>query len=208
MNAQGVIKSIGERGIAICGPITDDASQLCIAQFLFLAQTNPQQPITLQIDSPGGPVTSSMAIVRMIDELSCPVCTFCGDHAGGTAAVILAHGTPGFRAASPSATFAFAPLFTDPERGYVETELSQLAQALVELLSADCNKHEQEVYSLFNTHSELTSSQAVELGLIDLIAEAHITPSTRKNRPWSERIRSIIRAAFAPRLPARCRRSQ
>lgn len=202
MDPKNAVSSIGERGISIHGPITAEVAQLCIAQLLFLAQTAPHKPINLQIDSPGGSVISSIAIVRMIDELSCPVCTFCSGHAGGTAAVILAHGTRGFRAASSVATFAFAPVFGDPQRTYVEAELSQFNQTLVELLAADCGKHEQEIHSLFNTHSELTARQALELRLIDSISDALVKqPSTPLPIGWSEWLRHVIRAACAALSP-------
>jgi ATP-dependent Clp protease protease subunit len=205
MNA--AVKNVGERGIALHAPITDEVAQLCIAQLLFLAHSAPHQPITLEIDSPGGSVTPSLAIIQMIDELSCRVCTFCRGHAGGTAAVILAHGARGFRAAATSATFSFAPVFGAPDRAYVEAELSQFDQALVELLATDCGKHEQEIYSLFNTHSDLTAADAIELRLVDSISDTPIVPSMRLTLRWSERLRRVTRAAYAALAPRLRRRS-
>ena len=153
------------------GPITEQSATECIAQLLFLASQRPQEPVTLYLDSPGGLVADSIAIIRTIDRLSCPVATFCCGEAGGTAAVIVAHGSKGARVAVPSAHFAFTTVFADARRGYVRAELSQFPQALAEILAEDAHKHETEILGWFRDSTEFTAERALSLGLIDSISD-------------------------------------
>lgn len=180
-----------ERSVSICGPITEASATQCIAQLLFLSKNNSTLPITLQIDSPGGHVSASIAIIRMINDLQCPISTYCIHQAGGTAAAIAAHGTHGVRAASPAAVFGFARTFVEGSRGYVEAEISQFDQALIELLAEDTGKHQQEVCSLFQTEQTLTASEAIAFGLIDSICELP-TMKTERSEGWIGSVRRAL----------------
>lgn len=132
--------------------------------------------MTLYLDSFGGLVAESIAIIRAIDDLSCPVATFCCGEAGGTAAVIVAHGCKGARVAVPNARFAFAPLFADASRGYVGAELSQFPLALAEILAEDARKHQTEILEWFRDSTEFAAEQALSLGLIDLVSDEPVLP--------------------------------
>ena len=164
------------RYISLHGMVTEQRALHWIAQLLSFAHESPGAPVTLHVDSPGGLMAESIAILRTMDDLSCPFATHCHGLAGGTAAAIVAHGRHGFRTAVSTARFSFAPVFADPAEGYVEAELSQFDTVLVEGIAEDTGKHESEVSSLFRARTELSASDALSFGLIDSIASSSLLP--------------------------------
>jgi ATP-dependent Clp protease protease subunit len=92
-----------DRIIFLGGPIEDYMSNLVIAQLLFLESEDPDKDIFLYINSPGGVVTSGMAIYDTMQYLKAPVSTICVGQAASMAAVLLASGAKGKRFALPHA---------------------------------------------------------------------------------------------------------
>lgn len=92
-----------DRIIFLGGPIDDHLSNLIIAQLLFLESEDPDKDIHLYINSPGGVVTSGMAIYDTMQYLRTPVSTICVGQAASMGAVLLAAGEPGKRFALPHA---------------------------------------------------------------------------------------------------------
>ncbi len=90
-----------ERIIFIGMPIDDNVANLVIAQLLFLEAEDPDRDITLYINSPGGIVTSGLAIYDTMQYIKPQVCTLCLGQAASMAAVLLAGGAPGKRFALP-----------------------------------------------------------------------------------------------------------
>jgi len=91
-----------ERIILLTGPITDDLANLVIAQLLFLASKDPEKDIKLYINSPGGIVTSALAIYDTMQYVECDVSTVCLGQAASGGAILLAAGTKGKRYALPN----------------------------------------------------------------------------------------------------------
>lgn len=91
-----------DRIIFIGSPIDDDGANLVIAQLLFLAGEDPEKPISLYINSPGGVVTAGMAIYDTIQYVKPEVSTICVGQAASMAAVLLAAGSVGRRYALPN----------------------------------------------------------------------------------------------------------
>jgi len=92
-----------DRIIFLGGPIDDAVANLVIAQMLFLDNQNPDKDIKLYINSPGGSVTSGMAIYDTMQFLKSDVSTICVGMAASMAAVLLAAGAKGKRLALPNA---------------------------------------------------------------------------------------------------------
>jgi ATP-dependent Clp protease, protease subunit len=92
-----------DRIIFIGTPINDDVANIVIAQLLFLEADNPERDIHLYINSPGGSVSSGMAIYDTIQFLKSPVNTNCMGLAASMGAFLLAAGRPGKRSALPHA---------------------------------------------------------------------------------------------------------
>lgn len=92
-----------ERIIFMGGPINDHIANLVIAQLLFLESEDPKKDISLYINSPGGSVTSTLAMLDTMNHVKPDVSTVCVGIAASGAAVLLAGGAKGKRYALPNA---------------------------------------------------------------------------------------------------------
>src|SRR5438067_2312955 len=92
-----------ERIIFITGPIDDAISTLVVAQLLFLEADNPKKEIAIYINSPGGVVTSGLAIYDTMHFIRSPVSTLCLGQAASMASLLLAAGDKNKRYAMPNA---------------------------------------------------------------------------------------------------------
>ncbi|MES2006991.1 MAG: ATP-dependent Clp endopeptidase proteolytic subunit ClpP [Patescibacteria group bacterium] len=92
-----------DRIIFLSGPIEDYTANLVIAQLLFLASEDPKKDIQLYINSPGGSVTATLAMLDTVNYIKPDVMTVCVGIAASGAAVLLAGGTKGKRFALPNA---------------------------------------------------------------------------------------------------------
>lgn len=92
-----------DRIIFLGTPIDDNVSNLIIAQLLFLEAEDPEKDINLYINSPGGVVTSGLAIYDTMQYIKSPVSTICIGQAASMGALLLAAGAPGKRYALPNA---------------------------------------------------------------------------------------------------------
>ena len=91
-----------DRVLFIGTPIDDYVANLVVAQLLFLQMEDPEKDVHLYINSPGGSVTSGMAIYDTIQFLKCDVSTYCIGQAASMGAVLLAAGTKGKRYTLPN----------------------------------------------------------------------------------------------------------
>ena len=92
-----------ERIIFLGGPIEDHTANLVIAQLLFLASEDPKKDIQIYINSPGGSVTATLAMLDTMNYIKPDVATVCVGIAASGAAIMLAGGTKGKRFALPNA---------------------------------------------------------------------------------------------------------
>ncbi|MBM3544244.1 MAG: ATP-dependent Clp endopeptidase proteolytic subunit ClpP [Alphaproteobacteria bacterium] len=92
-----------ERIIFVTGPIEDHVASLITAQLLFLEAENPKKEISMYINSPGGIVTSGMAIYDTMQFVRPPVATLCIGQAASMGSLLLASGEKGMRYALPNA---------------------------------------------------------------------------------------------------------
>ncbi len=92
-----------ERIIFLAGPIEDHTANLVIAQMLFLASEDPKKDIQLYINSPGGSVTATLAMLDTMNYIKPDVATVCVGIAASGAAILLAGGARGKRFALPNA---------------------------------------------------------------------------------------------------------
>ena len=91
-----------DRIVFIGGPIDDAVSTVVIAQLLFLQSESAEKDISVYINSPGGVVTSGLAIYDTMQYIKCDCATYCIGQAASMGAVLLAAGTKGKRFALPS----------------------------------------------------------------------------------------------------------
>lgn len=91
-----------ERIIFITGPIQDDVASLICAQLLFLESENPDKDVGLYINSPGGVITSGLAILDTMNYIRCDVATLCIGQACSMGSLLMTCGTKGKRFALPN----------------------------------------------------------------------------------------------------------
>ncbi|XP_040271011.1 ATP-dependent Clp protease proteolytic subunit, mitochondrial isoform X2 [Bufo bufo] len=91
-----------ERIICVMGPIDDSIASLVIAQLLFLQSESNKKPIHMYINSPGGSVTSGLAIYDTMQYILNPICTWCVGQAASMGSLLLAAGSPGMRHSLPN----------------------------------------------------------------------------------------------------------
>jgi len=90
-----------ERIIFVAGPVEDGMATLVVAQLLFLEAENPKKEISMYINSPGGVVTSGLAIYDTMQHIKAPVATVCMGQAASMGSLLLASGEKGMRYALP-----------------------------------------------------------------------------------------------------------
>jgi len=91
-----------ERIVFLGSGVNDDVANVIIAQLLFLEAEDPEKDITFYINSPGGSVTSGMAIYDTMQYVKCDIATLCMGQAASMGALLLAAGTAGKRYSLPN----------------------------------------------------------------------------------------------------------
>jgi ATP-dependent Clp protease, protease subunit len=172
-----------ERIIFITGPIEDGMATLVCAQLLFLEAENPKKEINLYINSPGGVVTSGLAMYDTMQFIKPPVSTLCIGQAASAGSLLLTAGAKGMRFALPNASI----MVHQPSGGYQgqATDImihAQFTERLKRRLNEIYVKHTGQNYDAVHTALErdnfLTTDQALEFGLIDkILTERETAPA-------------------------------
>lgn len=161
-----------ERIIFLGTEINDDVSNLIIAQLLFLQSEDAEKDISIYINSPGGMVTSGMAIYDTMQFLKCPITTYCVGQAASMGAVLLCAGTKGKRFALPNARIMIhQPLggsqgqATDIE---IQTkEILRMKKRLNEILADHTGKPIKTIEKDTDRDFFMSAEEAVKYGLVD-----------------------------------------
>ncbi len=140
---------LAKRQILIGVPIDDECARITIAKLLFLNMQDSNAPITLYINSPGGSVTASIAILDTITGLHAPVHTYSAGICQGTALLVLAVGSHGHRLATSDSVLSIEP--TDLASANPDARASFYRDKLNEKMA-----------TTLSTHTKLTHDQALE----------------------------------------------
>ncbi len=157
------------RVVPLAGVIDDSQASRVIQQLLFLAYDNPPRPIKIEIiDSPGGSVSATLAIVNTIEFLDSPIHTHCRLSAHGGAAIILACGAHGYRTVQANAVVSITEVWgatNDAE----ERQLEQDRLMLAAIMERHTSRPQAEWTLDFRYGHQLIAEKAVELGIADRI---------------------------------------
>ncbi len=163
-----------EDRIIFLGVQVDDASADDImAQLLVLESMDPDSPITMYINSPGGSFTALTAIYDTMQYIRPEIQTVCLGQAASAAAVLLAAGSPGRRLALPNARVLIHQPAMEGMQGQasdiaiVADELDRMSAWLCDTLSAHSGKSAQEIARDIQRDKILTAQAAKEYGLVD-----------------------------------------
>ena len=165
-----------EERIIFLGTQVDDASANDImAQLLVLEGQDPDRDITMYINSPGGSFTSLMAIYDTMQYVRPDVQTVCLGQAASAAAVLLAAGAPGKRAALPNARVLIHQPATGGVQGQVSDleiqaqEIERMRKLMEETLARHTGRPAEQIRLDTDRDKILTASEAVDYGIIDQV---------------------------------------
>ena len=165
-----------ERVIFITGPIEDGMAALVCAQLLFLEAENPKKEINLYINSPGGIVTSGMAIYDTMQFIKPAVSTLCMGQAASMGSLLLCAGEKGLRFALPNARV----MVHQPSGGFQgqASDIERHAQDIIKMkkrLNEIYVKHTGKKYDVVEQTLDrdhfLTAEESRDWGLIDKVID-------------------------------------
>jgi len=172
-----------ERVIFIVGQIEDHMANLIVAQLLFLESENPDKDISIYINSPGGVVTSGMAIYDTMQFIKPDVSTLCIGQAASMGALLLAGGADGKRFALPHSRV----MIHQPLGGYQgqATDIDIHAREILlmrERLNSILAKHTGQSLETIGEDTErdnfMSADEAAEYGMIDSVLRERASADT------------------------------
>ena len=165
-----------DRIVFLGAPINDDVANIIIAQLLFLDADNPERDIYLYINSPGGIISSGMAIYDTLQFLRAPVNTICMGMAASMGSFLLAAGSKGKRAALPHSRI----MMHQPSGGAQGTaadieiqarEILYLRSKLNELYAVHTGQTQDQIEKDMDRDRFMSADEAVTYGIIDKVIQ-------------------------------------
>jgi len=169
-----------ERIIFLGSPIIDAVANSIIAQLLFLASRDPKKEIQLYINSPGGVLTSALAIYDTMQYIKCPISTVCVGSAASAAAILLAAGTKGKRFSLPNAQILLHQVAVSGVSGQaVEVEIAakqiiKLKDKVNKILAKHTGQPLERIEKDTDRDFYLSAEESKEYGVIDEVIKAKI----------------------------------
>jgi ATP-dependent Clp protease, protease subunit len=177
-----------ERIIFITGPVEDGIASLVVAQLLFLEAENPKKEVSIYINSPGGVVTSGLAIYDTMQFIRPAVSTLCTGQAASMGSLLLAAGAKDLRFALPNARI----MVHQPSGGFQgqatdimlhAQEILNLKRRLNEIYVKHTGQPLKKIEDAFERDMFLTAEMAKEFGLIDKVLEKRPEQPSLKTEP-------------------------
>ncbi len=161
-----------DRIIFLGTPIEDRISNTIIAQLLYLESEDPDKEISLYINSPGGVITSGMAIYDTMHHVKCPVSTICIGQAASMGAFLLSSGEPGRRFSLPhSRIMVHQPMGgAQGQASDIEIqakEILRLRDVLNNILAKNTGQPLEQIAEDTDRDRYMTAMEAKEYGLVD-----------------------------------------
>jgi len=177
-----------ERIIFITGPVEDAMASLIVAQLLFLEAENPKKEVSMYINSPGGVVTSGLAVYDTMQFIRPAVSTLCTGQAASMGSLLLAAGAKDLRFALPNARI----MVHQPSGGFQgqatdimlhAQEILNLKRRLNEIYVKHTGQPLKKIEDALERDMFLTSEMAKEFGLIDKVIEKRPEEPSFKAEP-------------------------
>ncbi len=169
-------RMLKERIIFLMGPVDDHVASLVTAQLLFLEAENPEKDINLYVNSPGGVVTSGLAIYDTMQYIRPDIATICIGQAASMGSLLLAAGAPGKRYALPHARImthqpsgGFQGQATDIE--IHAREIIDMRRRLNEIYVRHTGRTLTEIESKMERDTFMSAETARQFGLVDEVIE-------------------------------------
>jgi ATP-dependent Clp protease protease subunit len=185
-------RMLKERIIFITGPIEDGMASLVVAQLLFLEAENPKKEVSIYINSPGGVVTSGLAIYDTMQFIRPPVSTLCTGQAASMGSLLLAAGAKDLRFALPNARI----MVHQPSGGFQgqatdimlhAQEILNLKRRLNEIYVRHTAQPLKKIEDALERDMFMTAEMARDFGLIDKVLEKRPEEPSLKTEPAAAR---------------------
>ena len=176
-----------ERIVFLTGAVFDEMSALICAQFLFLESENPSKEIAFYINSPGGVVSSGLAIYDTMQYIRSPVSTVCVGQAASMGSLLLCAGAKGKRYALPNARI----MVHQPSGGaqgqatdieIQAREILSLRKRLNELYVRHTGQPIEAIERKLERDSYMSAEEARDFGLVDQVVENRPVPAEEPGR--------------------------
>ena len=194
-----------ERIIFVTGPVEDYGASLVTAQLLFLEAENPKKEIAMYINSPGGVVTSGMAIYDTMQYIRPPIHTLCVGQAASAASLLLCSGAKGQRFSLPNARI----LVHQPSASYYGNaadiarhaeEVVKLKRRLNEIYAKHTGQSIEAIERALDRDTYMNAEEAKAFGLIDeVLANALPMPGRARRSSSGLATPSSSSRAMSPR---------
>ena len=175
---------LGHRVMFLGRPVDADTANLIVAQLIHLESEDPDKDISLYINSPGGDMSSMMAIYDTMQHIKPEVMTACIGMAASAAALILAAGAPGKRYVLPHArVLIHQPHLTGGLEGQASDieiharEIVRQKEEMTAILARHTGQTEETIARDTDRDRWLTAEQAVEYGLVDSVMAPSRVPA-------------------------------
>jgi ATP-dependent Clp protease protease subunit len=181
-----------ERIIFLTGPVHDGVSSLICAQLLFLESENPNKDISFYINSPGGVVTSGLAIYDTMQYIRSPVSTVCIGQAASMGSLLLAAGAAGKRYCLPNSR-----VMVHQPSGGAQGQATDIEIQAREILAVRARLNQiyvrhtgqplEKVEHTLERDRFMSANEAKEFGLVDQVVESRPAPEADRKGPDAER---------------------
>ena len=169
---------LNDRIIFLSEEVNDTTASLIVAQMLYLEAQDPDKDIQFYINSPGGSVTSGMAIYDTMQYIKCDVATICVGMAASMGAFLLSAGTKGKRMALPNAEI----MIHQPSAG-TQGQITDMAihmkrlqiikERMNRIMAENTGRSIEEVTAACERDNFMSSEEALAFGLVDRVLDHH-----------------------------------
>ncbi len=175
--AQDIYSRLLEDRIVFMGTeVNDQISNLVVAQLLFLQSKDPKKDIHLYINSPGGSVTSGLAIYDTMQYISCDVNTYCIGQAASMGAVLLCGGAKGKRYSLPNSNIMIHQVLGGAQGQASDVEIRvkhmlELKSRLNNIISSHTGQAVEQVEQDCDRDNFMTAQEAKDYGIVDQVVD-------------------------------------
>lgn len=178
---------LNDRIIMLSDEVNDVTASLVVAQLLYLEGQDPDKDIDLYINSPGGSITSGMAIYDTMQYIKCDVSTICMGLAASMGSVLLTAGAPGKRIILPNAqVMIHQPMGGSGERTQqtdfqiLATEMKKTRDRLEGIIAKHCGQPVERVHADSERDNWMTAEEACAYGLVDKVVASRFASDEKK----------------------------
>lgn len=166
-------KLLENRQVFLWGAVEDDSAKDIVSKLIFLEAQKPKEPITFFINSPGGIISSGMAIIDIMNLISSPVITVCMGLAASMGSLILSAGKKGRRYVFPNGKIMIHQPSVDFLYGQasdLEIQANQILrtrESVAAILAKNCGKSKGRILKDMDRDYWMDSAESIKYGIVD-----------------------------------------